>query len=38
MGGGEEVVPLKAFRDWWVKFERRIEVEGTGFLEREDDG
>ena len=23
--GGQEVVPLKAFQDWWVKFERRIE-------------
>ncbi|MCJ1468916.1 hypothetical protein MMC07_007546 [Pseudocyphellaria aurata] len=33
----EEVVPLKSFRDWWVKFERRIEHE-PGFLEREGDG
>lgn len=35
--GGEEVVPLRSFRDWWVKFERRIENE-PGFLEREGDG
>lgn len=35
--GGEEVVPLRSFRDWWVKFERRIENE-PGFLEREADG
>lgn len=32
---GEEVVPLKAFRDWWTKFERRIDTD-PGFLERED--
>lgn len=35
--GGEEVVPLRSFRDWWVKFERRIESE-PGFLERDGDG
>lgn len=35
--GGEEVVPLRSFRDWWAKFERRIENE-PGFLEREGDG
>lgn len=35
--GGEEVVPLRSFRDWWVKFERRLENE-PGFLEREGDG
>lgn len=35
--GGEEVVPLRSFRDWWVKFERRIENE-PGFLERDGDG
>lgn len=33
---GNEVVPLKSFRDWWVKFERRIENE-PGFLEKEDE-
>lgn len=32
---GQEVVPLKSFRDWWTKFERRIDVD-PGFLERED--
>lgn len=31
--GREEVVPLKSFRDWWAKFERRIEAD-PGFLER----
>jgi len=35
--GGSEVVPLKAFQEWWVKFERRVEVD-PGFLEREVDG
>lgn len=35
--GGQEVVPLKSFQDWWTKFERRIEND-PGFLEREDDG
>lgn len=32
--GGQEVVPLKSFQDWWTKFERRIEND-PGFLERE---
>ena len=32
--GGNEVVPLKSFQDWWVKFERRIDND-PGFLERE---
>lgn len=31
----EEVVPLKSFRDWWTKFERRVEMD-PGFLEREE--
>ena len=35
--GGEEVVPLKSFRDWWTKFEKRIQLD-PGFLEREVDG
>ena len=35
--GGEEVVPLKSFQDWWAKFERRVEND-PGFLEREVDG
>ncbi|KAF1982203.1 DUF775-domain-containing protein [Aulographum hederae CBS 113979] len=34
--GGEETIPLKAFKDWWMKFERRIDVDPT-FLERADD-
>ena len=33
--GGQEVVPLKSFQDWWSKFERRIEND-PGFLEREE--
>jgi len=32
--GGQEVVPLKSFQDWWSKFERRIETDSK-FLERE---
>ena len=36
-GGGNETVPLKAFQEWWGKFERRVENE-PGFLEREADG
>ncbi|EEA28507.1 hypothetical protein EYB25_000565 [Talaromyces marneffei] len=32
---GEDVVPLKSFRDWWTKFERRIDMDPS-FLERED--
>ncbi|MCJ1316147.1 hypothetical protein MMC15_001467 [Xylographa vitiligo] len=35
--GGNEVVPLKSFQDWWKKFERRVEID-PGFLEREGDG
>lgn len=31
---GQEVVPLKVFQDWWVKFERRVEND-PGFLEKE---
>ncbi|KAL2810731.1 hypothetical protein BJX63DRAFT_303866 [Aspergillus granulosus] len=34
-GRGQEVVPLKAFQDWWTKFERRVNADPT-FLERED--
>lgn len=34
--GGQEVVPLKSFENWWSKFERRIEND-PGFLEREAD-
>ena len=34
--GGNEVVPLKSFQEWWTKFEKRIELD-PGFLEREQD-
>jgi len=33
---GIEVVPLKAFQDWWTKFERKV-ANDPGFLEREAD-
>jgi len=29
-------VPLKAFEDWWGKFNRKVESD-PGFLERESD-
>ncbi|PYH89879.1 hypothetical protein BO71DRAFT_402682 [Aspergillus ellipticus CBS 707.79] len=32
---GLEVVSLKSFRDWWTKFERKVDMDPT-FLERED--
>ncbi|MCJ1251912.1 hypothetical protein MMC30_009150 [Trapelia coarctata] len=35
--GGTETVPLKAFQEWWAKFERRVEND-PGFLERDADG
>jgi hypothetical protein len=31
---GSDVVPLKAFEEWWKKFERKVEADPT-FLERE---
>ncbi|KAK5135306.1 hypothetical protein LTR08_005409 [Meristemomyces frigidus] len=34
---GSEVVPLKAFQEWWVKFEKKVELD-PGFLEREAEG
>lgn len=34
--GGEEVIPLKSFRDWWIKFERRVQND-PHFLERQHD-
>ncbi|KAL8796142.1 MAG: hypothetical protein Q9195_001475 [Heterodermia aff. obscurata] len=34
--GEEEVVPLKSFKAWWEKFERRVEIDPS-FLEREGD-
>lgn len=35
--GGIEVVPLKAFEEWWRKFEGRVRSD-PGFLERGSDG
>ncbi|KAK3398497.1 hypothetical protein B0T20DRAFT_353987 [Sordaria brevicollis] len=39
-GGGNpgqmEVVPLKAFEEWWKKFESKVRTD-PGFLERDDD-
>ncbi|KAL8826492.1 MAG: hypothetical protein Q9191_003764 [Dirinaria sp. TL-2023a] len=34
--GGEEMVPLRSFKAWWEKFERRVEMD-PGFLEKQDD-
>lgn len=34
--GGVEVVPLKAFEEWWRKFEGRVRAD-PGFLERDDE-
>ncbi|KAI1805919.1 hypothetical protein F4811DRAFT_513086 [Daldinia bambusicola] len=34
---GVEVVPLKAFQEWWRKFENKVRNDPT-FLEREQDG
>ncbi|KAE9371655.1 hypothetical protein N431DRAFT_426294 [Stipitochalara longipes BDJ] len=36
LDGGVEVVPLKAFEEWWKKFEGRIRSD-PGFLERDGD-
>lgn len=33
--GQVEVVPLRAFEDWWRKFESRVRTD-PGFLERDD--
>lgn len=35
VNGGVEVVPLKAFEEWWRKFEGRVRSD-PGFLERGD--
>ncbi|KAH7411318.1 hypothetical protein BKA64DRAFT_638954 [Cadophora sp. MPI-SDFR-AT-0126] len=35
LNGGVEVVPLKAFEEWWKKFEGRVRSD-PGFLERGD--
>ncbi|KAI7114770.1 hypothetical protein KC352_g34547, partial [Hortaea werneckii] len=34
---GSETVPLKAFQDWWTKFEKKVELDPS-FLEREEQG
>jgi len=31
---GSDTVPLKAFQDWWAKFEKKIDLDAS-FLERE---
>ncbi|KAH8651490.1 hypothetical protein BGZ60DRAFT_388153 [Tricladium varicosporioides] len=36
IAGGVEVVPLKAFEEWWRKFEGRVRSD-PGFLERDSD-
>ncbi|KAE8441279.1 hypothetical protein EG329_005545 [Mollisiaceae sp. DMI_Dod_QoI] len=36
VNGGVEVVPLKAFEEWWRKFEGRVRSD-PGFLERDGD-
>lgn len=35
--GGKEVVPIKAFQDWWQKFEKKVQLD-PGFLMREGNG
>lgn len=34
--GGEEMVPLKSFKAWWEKFERKVSAD-PGFLEKQGD-
>lgn len=34
---GSDTVPLKAFEEWWKKFEKKVELDPS-FLEREDGG
>jgi hypothetical protein len=36
LDGGMEVVPLKAFEEWWRKFEGKVRSD-PGFLERDGD-
>lgn len=31
---GSDTVPLKAFQDWWTKFEKKVELDPS-FLERD---
>lgn len=33
--GIQDVIPLKSFQDWWVKFEKKVEL-NPGFLEKEE--
>ncbi|ERF68939.1 hypothetical protein EPUS_08173 [Endocarpon pusillum Z07020] len=33
--GGQEVVPLRSFQEWWTKFERKVQND-PGFLERDE--
>jgi hypothetical protein len=34
---GSDTVPLKAFQDWWTKFEKKVELDPS-FLERDEQG
>ena len=34
---GADQIPLKAFQNWWTKFEKKIELDPS-FLEKEDQG
>ena len=34
---GSNEIPLKAFQNWWMKFEKKVELDPS-FLEREDQG
>lgn len=34
---GSDMVPLKAFQDWWTKFEKKVDLDPS-FLEREEQG
>ena len=34
---GSDTVPLKAFQDWWTKFEKRVDLDPS-FLERQEQG
>ena len=31
-----DVVPLRSFQDWWLKFEKKLEFD-PAFLERDDE-
>ena len=33
--GMQDVIPLKSFQDWWVKFEKKVEL-NPGFLEKDE--